>query len=379
MTWAVVIDELARKKDSEAAVLEDFNKASRSMVPPPPPAEFKTPNQKDRQDAAATERHTARLEARAKAQAMPDRDLGLSPPDYIENLKDKLRRKPSVNEEENSVPALPPRTRSFSEPHQETDDKLHALTSPSDPPARQVNSQAYSAGAVAAVVARTAPSVAAPPPAVLKTAKSVPQMLPPPRSDVIGHLFLHQQQQQTTTSPSSSLSPTSPPLSPQSSSSSKSASYLWAGLSPAESQLKLDEAATTPFSSSTSPPTVCILNNFFFIRFYGFVSMQRSVPPKKSKDRERRRSLIQAFTDLFKKEEPAKEPEAAAPATAAAAAANGNSKKASKETKTSPSSKFQLFKLSPRKEKSKVGIVHFTFIGILVKNIRFLIAGTIER
>lgn len=65
------------------------------------------------------------------------------------------------------------------------------------------------------------------------------------------------------------------------------------------------------------------------------------MPPKKSKDRERRRSLIQTFTDLFKKDEVKELPEASTNGT------NG------KQAKASPS-KFQLFKLSPRKEKSKV-------------------------
>lgn len=60
---------------------------------------------------------------------------------------------------------------------------------------------------------------------------------------------------------------------------------------------------------------------------------------KKSKDRERRRSIIQAITGLFtsSKKEETKE--------ADAAAAN---------KKTSPVSKFQLPKFSPKKEKSKV-------------------------
>lgn len=59
---------------------------------------------------------------------------------------------------------------------------------------------------------------------------------------------------------------------------------------------------------------------------------------KKSKDRERRRSIIQTITGLFsssKKEETPKDPEA------------------EKSKKSSPS-KFQLPKFSPKKDKSKV-------------------------
>lgn len=81
--------------------------------------EFKTPNLKEWQDANRQLQNSARMEARAKAQAKADQDLGLSPPDYIENLKDKLRRKPSVDEDSNEM--LPARTRSFSEPNVDAD------------------------------------------------------------------------------------------------------------------------------------------------------------------------------------------------------------------------------------------------------------------
>lgn len=63
---------------------------------------------------------------------------------------------------------------------------------------------------------------------------------------------------------------------------------------------------------------------------------------KKSKDRERRRSIIQTITGLFsssKKEESPKDSEAA--------------------TKKSSPSKFQLPKFSPKKEKSKVFMTYF--------------------
>jgi len=40
----------------------------------------------------------ARREARAKARAMADAELGLSPPIFIDNLKDRLRRNPSQEE-----------------------------------------------------------------------------------------------------------------------------------------------------------------------------------------------------------------------------------------------------------------------------------------
>lgn len=206
----------------------------------PPQSEFKTPYPKERQEelSSSIDRHqSARMEARAKAQAKADRDLGMSPPDYIENLKEKLRRKPSTTDED-IPPPIPQRTRCFSEPNSEVDVK---------PP-------------VPSVTPRTP---VLPPAAALKTAKSVPQMVPPPspRSDVLGHLFL--QQQQAHMSPSSS---TSPPLSPRSGSSSKSTSYLWAGLSPAESQNKLDEAAVVSVpTSSTSPTPVSNFRKYKYI------------------------------------------------------------------------------------------------------------------
>lgn len=235
----------------------------RELFTPSRPAEpdFKTPSLKEWQDATADRQQSARKEARAKAQAKADQDLGLSPPDYIENLKDKLRRKPSVSEE--AEESFPQRTRSFSEPQPEPEGSSKAALPPypSDLFAsRKAVPQAPSAIDAIAAAAKNAPPkpprtpVPPPPPAPLKSAKSVPQMLSPPspRSEVIGHLFLQQQQER----PSSS-SPTSPPLSPNSTGSSKSASYLWAGISPADSQLKLDDptadAAAASASSSTSP------------------------------------------------------------------------------------------------------------------------------
>jgi hypothetical protein len=204
--------------------------AKRELFAPDLSANFKTPCIKQWEQAQQMQHQTARSEARAKAQAMADRDLGLSPPDYIDNLKDKLRRKTSTDDQD-VPPQPPPRSRSFSEPQ--------ANEQESNP---VVNKQQ---GATA-IVQKPAP---------LKSAKSVPHMLPgsfsspttlmqphhSPRSEVIGSLFL--QHQRTSNDSPTWSTPTSPPQSPRSIGSSKSSSYLWAGISAAESQLKLDESA----------------------------------------------------------------------------------------------------------------------------------------
>lgn len=236
--------------------------------------EFKTPSLKEWQDAnkQIDRQNSARLEARAKAHAKADQDLGLSPPDYIENLKDKLRRKPSVDEDVTDI--LPSRTRSFSEPNAEPDQPkswnlptrpnvpdqipLQLVDTPPAKPPRMLVLPPTSMIPAPVELPRipnnsTASSKYNTP---LKSSKSMSQMLSPtssvlqppsPRSDVIGSLFLQQQN-----GPSSS-SPTSPPQSPRSVCSSKSASYLWAGLSPAESQVKLD--ADSGASASTPSTT----------------------------------------------------------------------------------------------------------------------------
>jgi len=71
---------------------------------------------------------------------------------------------------------------------------------------------------------------------------------------------------------------------------------------------------------------------------------QNDATKKKSKDRERRKSLIQAITGLFsnKKDEPKE--------------AESSPTKKAKETAKSPSlkDKFPLLKLSPKKDKFKV-------------------------
>lgn len=191
--------------------LRSVDEAPPSEPPPPPPprtpiksvtaTEFKTPNvlrPLERQESA-------RKEARAKAHAMADRDLGLSPPDYIENLKEKLRRKPSANDEDE--PASTPRKPSLSS-------VSRSLTvSPTNPPVE-----------------------------VSKSASAPQPFRPPsPKSDVIGGMFLRQNE--------TAASPLSAPQSPRSSDSSKSASYLWAGLSPSDSQSALE--AESPASTST--------------------------------------------------------------------------------------------------------------------------------
>lgn len=234
--------------------------------------EFKTPNLKEWQDANRQfdRQNSARMEARAKAQAKADQDLGLSPPDYIENLKDKLRRKPSIDDDSNEV--LPVRNRSFSEPNVDAEKSWDLPSRPNAPvlipsevagippakpprlmatpsnitPAKKVEPSRISDNASAVQTFNNS---------VLKNAKSlshivtptVPVLQPPsPRTDVIGNMFVQQHNR-----PSSS-SPTSPPQSPRSVDSSKSTSYLWAGLSPAESQAKLDADSA---ASASSPST----------------------------------------------------------------------------------------------------------------------------
>jgi len=310
--------------DNEAALLA----AKRELFAPDLSTNFKTPCVKQWEQAQQMHHQSARNEARAKAQAMADRDLGLSPPDYIDNLKDKLRRKTSTDDQD--VPPQPPlRSRSFSEPQANDQENV---------PVAQKQQQA-----TAALVQKPAP---------LKSAKSVPHMMPgsfsptppmqlhnSPRSEVIGSLFL--QQQRTSNDSPTWSSPTSAPQSPRSIGSSKSSSYLWAGISPAESQLKLDEATSAPAVSPASASATAVGGPAVTLR-----------PQKKSKDRERRRSIIQTIADLFStKKDETKEAEAAEAAAA---------KKAAKEAaKAASPTKFQLLKLSPRKEKAKVSLLVF--------------------
>ena len=317
------------------------------MTPSSRPADidFKTPSLKEWQEAnkQLERQNSARMEARAKAQAKADQDLGLSPPDYIENLKDKLRRKPSVDEETNDV--LPTRTRSFSEPNSDAEKSWNIPIRPSVeiaevPPAKPPRLHAITpAPKVELTRMSDTPGFNA---SKLKSSKSMSQMVvsptapilqpPSPRSDVIGTMFVQQ------INGPSSTSPTSPPQSPRSITSSKSTSYLWAGLSPAESQAKLDgdSASASATSPSTSNEVWTNISSVLFLYFINVcIFLQQGVKVKKSKDRERRRSIIQTITGLFtssKKEEP-KDPEAAA-------------------SKKSSPSKFQLPKFSPKKEKS---------------------------
>lgn len=234
--------------------------------------EFKTPNLKEWQDANRQfdRQNSARMEARAKAQAKADQDLGLSPPDYIENLKDKLRRKPSIDDDSNEV--LPVRNRSFSEPNVDAEKSWDLPSRPNAPvlipsevagippakPPRLMATPSNITPAKKVEPSRISDNASAVPTfnnSVLKNAKSlshivtptVPVLQPPsPRTDVIGNMFVQQHNR-----PSSS-SPTSPPQSPRSVDSSKSTSYLWAGLSPAESQAKLDADSA---ASASSPST----------------------------------------------------------------------------------------------------------------------------
>ncbi len=237
------------------------------MTPSNRPVEidFKTPSLKEWQEANKPKQlerqDSARKEARAKAQAKADQDLGLSPPDYIENLKDKLRRKPSVDEDADGI--LHSRTRSFSEPNSEVEISWNLPARPSTqvaevPPAKPPRLHATTNITTPAKVelSRMSDAPGSKFNSSLKSSKSMSQMVSPaapilqppsPRSDVIGTMFVQQHN-----GPSSS-SPTSPPQSPRSITSSKSTSYLWAGLSPAESQAKLDGDSAS--ASATSPST----------------------------------------------------------------------------------------------------------------------------
>ncbi|KAI9560901.1 hypothetical protein GHT06_011855 [Daphnia sinensis] len=327
----------SNKKDAEMSNENALGAVKRELFTSTPSIrptdnEFKTPNLKEWQDAnrQLDRQNSARLEARAKAQAKADQDLGLSPPDYIENLKDKLRRKPSVDDDSNEV--LPVRTRSFSEPNVDAEKSWDLPSRPNAPaqipsevagippakPPRLMATPSNITPAKKMEQSRISDNVSAVPTfnnSVLKNAKSMshivtPTIQPPsPRTDVIGNMFVQQHNR-----PSSS-SPTSPPQSPRSVDSSKSTSYLWAGLSPAESQAKLDADSA---ASASSPST----------------TNEHGVKVKKSKDRERRRSIIQTITGLFSssKKEDAKESD-------------------SPSKKSSPT-KFQLPKFSGKKDKS---------------------------
>ena len=273
--------------DNEAALMAV--KRELFMTPSSRPADidFKTPSLKEWQEAnkQLERQNSARMEARAKAQAKADQDLGLSPPDYIENLKDKLRRKPSVDEETNDV--LPTRTRSFSEPNSDAEKSWNIPIRPSVeiaevPPAKPPRLHAITPTPKVELTRMSdTPGFNA---SKLKSSKSMSQMVvsptapilqpPSPRSDVIGTMFVQQ------INGPSSTSPTSPPQSPRSITSSKSTSYLWAGLSPAESQAKLDgdsasASATSPSTSNevwTNISSVLFLYSIVFVSFYSRVS-----------------------------------------------------------------------------------------------------------
>ena len=241
-----------------------------------PGVEFKTPSLKEWQEANSRQldrQNSARMEARAKAQAKPDQDLGLSPPDYIENLKDKLRRKPSVDED---PPGIPIRTRSFSESNHQVE-LLPPRTISEIPPAKpprmilpptSMSPARLESPRISTTSTTTTAALSGQQPYPLKSSKSMSQMVTPsiqpssPRSDVIGSLFLAQQGGAV-----SSPSAASPPHSPR---SSKSTSYLWAGLSPAESQAKLDAESTSASAStpSTTNEVCCQSNSNSFNSFF---------------------------------------------------------------------------------------------------------------
>ena len=180
---------------------------------------------------ATADREAARKEARAKAQAKADGDLGLSPPVYIDNLKDKLRRKASEEDEARI------RTRSFSEPQ---------------------SADLITSGIPAIPVA---PVEYPHPAALMKSAKSVPQMM-----NFTPDGFLQNNTQ-------------SPPLSPSSvtSGSSNSTSYLWAGLSPAalspaQSQLKLTGESGASGAAGL-PPSSPPVRNYIHSYIHTFKSI----------------------------------------------------------------------------------------------------------
>ena len=210
-------------------------------------SEFKTPYLKQRQPSGTCntgEREAARLEARAKAQAKADQDLGLSPPDYIENLRDKLRRKGSVSEDEQA----PTRTRSFSEPQSDGGQRQPDFSGREEP-----SMEPTDVGMDKSVRSKSSHIVSES--QASKPSHSVPQVLSPPspKSDVIRSMFLSQNFYS-----SSELSPqrspsspaTSPPQSPRSVGSSKSSSYLWAGLSPDDSESKAPSEDPSPSAVS---------------------------------------------------------------------------------------------------------------------------------
>ena len=177
------------------------------------------------------DRESARQEARLKAQAKADQDLGLSPPDYIDNLKDKLRKKtPSSASDCDRQQAG--RTRSFSESRPESwDDPV------SKDPAAGVKSKQYPAVSNPHLAGEDRKTCYSIPVMSSQSASHFSLSQSPKTSDVIRGMFLSHNALPTTPT---ALAP-SPPISPRSTESSKSSSYLWAGLSPADSQAKLDD------------------------------------------------------------------------------------------------------------------------------------------
>ena len=205
--------------------------------------------------ARTSERESARQDARTKAQAKKDSDLGLSPPDYIDSLKDRLRRKNSVSDDEQpgSLTSTPnsSRTRSFSEPQS---DPISGQPQQQQQQQQRLPLQPLQAG-------RTKPFHPLP-----SVALSDPQLVK--KEDVIGSMFLSSSFYPSSEplggrSPSSPLT-TSPPQSPRSVASSKSSSYLWAGLSPdlsADSTKQSDESS--PSAADATSRTVSWISNRF--------------------------------------------------------------------------------------------------------------------
>ena len=238
MSWLNRIGWNRTSTTSIVLAMTTGSSESASYFPPPsmtPSMTRMTPVMPPPMTPATADREAARKEARSKAQAKADVDLGLSPPIYIDNLKDKLRRKASEEEEARI------RTRSFSEPQ--------------------------SADLVTSTIQAVpvAPVEYSHPAAVMKSAKSVPQMM---NLTPDGFPPLQNNTQ-------------SPPLSPSSvtSGSSNSTSYLWAGLSPAalspaQSQLKLTVESGASGAAALPPSSPPVRFLFLYsIRTFNFLLM----------------------------------------------------------------------------------------------------------
>ena len=147
------------------SILKEADKALNAESQPETPKTTKTV-------PSTIDRESARREARVKAQAKADHDLGLSPPDYIDNLKDKLRKKNSADAEESART----RTRSFSEP--QSNQQLNLVTPIAILPHYEANPSAHQVAAAKLDALISVPvSVPLDYVSSMKSAKSVPQMM----------------------------------------------------------------------------------------------------------------------------------------------------------------------------------------------------------